>query len=148
MLTLVALTAVAGCGGSSSSPKSRAIARADAICKPLNARRNAANKAVGTLASASTLPKIAKVVPGLVAYERTAISELRALTVPASLSADWQKILGGIEQLSDNAVKLGAYARAGNVAGVTKLSHEDEQSQRELLTVAQTAGFAHCGRNV
>lgn len=146
-LALAAVTA-AGCGSSATTPKSRAIARADAICKPLNARRKTANAALGSARGAAALPKIAKIAPGLVAYERTAIAELRALTVPASLTADWRKILAGTELLAANTAKLDADAKSGNLKDVATLTQQDEKSQRELVAVATAAGFAHCGRNV
>jgi hypothetical protein len=146
VLLLTALTA-AGCGGQGSTPKSRLIARADAICKPLNARRSQANAQVGAVTGVAALPKVARVAPGLAAYERAAIAELRTLTVPASLTADWQKILAGAQQLAANTAKLGDEAKGGNLKEVEAVIHQDQQSERELIAIATAVGFKHCGRN-
>jgi hypothetical protein len=153
VIAVLAALAVAGCGGastatSSSSPKSRLIARADAICKPLNARRKAANTQVGAVTSSAALPKVARIAPGLAAYEHKEVAELQALTAPAALAGTWQKILTGAQQLADNTATLGAEAKAGNLKAVEAVIHKDQKSERELIAVAKTAGFAHCGRNV
>ncbi|HEY3960294.1 MAG TPA: hypothetical protein VGL68_07280 [Solirubrobacteraceae bacterium] len=156
--TIVALL-IAGCGGSSStasngnptasaSAKSPMVARADAICKQLNARRKQANAQVGAVTSSSALPKVARVAPGLAAYERKAIAKLHALSAPASLSVTWRKILAGTQLLAGDTAKLGVDAKAGDLKAVETLIHTDQQKERELITIATTAGFKHCGRNV
>jgi hypothetical protein len=149
-LAVAALAALiaAGCGSQAATPKSRLIASADAICKPLNARRKTANAAVGSVTGASTLPKVARIAPGLAADEHKALAELHALTAPASLAANWRKILAGTQQLADNTAKLGADAKAGDLKAVEGLIHTDQQTERELIQIAATAGFKHCGRNV
>ncbi len=145
-LVLAALI-FAGCGSSAStSPKSRMIASADAICKPLNARRAAANAQVGAV-TGSALPKVAQIAPGLAAYERKALAELNALSAPASLSEAWGKILAGTQLLAADTAKLGDDAKAGNLKAVESVVHTDQQKERELITIATTAGFKHCGRN-
>jgi hypothetical protein len=152
-LTIALLFAliVAGCGGSTStskSPKSKLIASADAICKPLNARRKEANKQVGAVTSAASLPKVARIAPGLATDEHSALAELRKLTAPAKLAGSWQKILAGMQELADNTAKLGEDASAGDLKSVEGVIHVDQQKERELIAVAANAGFAHCGRNV
>jgi asparagine N-glycosylation enzyme membrane subunit Stt3 len=144
---LVALIA-AGCGGSTSTPKSKLIASADAICKPLNARRKEANKQVGAVTSAAALPKVARIAPGLATDEHSALAELRKLTAPTKLAGSWQKILAGMQELADNTAKLGEDASAGDLKSVEGVIHVDQQKERELIAVAANAGFAHCGRNV
>jgi hypothetical protein len=134
-------------GGGKSTSKPPLIARADAICKPLNARRKADNAKVGAVTSVATLPKVAQVAPGLVAYERKAVAELRRLTAPASLAAPWRKILAGTQKLVDNTAKLGEDAQAGNLQGVKDVIHKSQETERALIVTAKTAGFAHCGRN-
>jgi hypothetical protein len=149
-LILAVLASIfAGCGGSgaSSNATSRMISSADAICKGVNARRTAANTHVGAVASQAALPKVAAVAAGLAAYERNAVVELRKLTAPASLAQDWRKILAGAEKLAGNTTKLGEEAKAKNLKGVEGLIHEDQQSEKELIAIATTAGFKHCGRN-
>src|ERR1700685_1533572 len=146
LAVLVALVA-AGCG-SSTTAKSRLIARADAICKPLNARRKQADAEVGAVRSVAALPKVARIAPGLAAYEGGVIAELRELTVPAVLGEDWQRILTGMQELAGNTAKLGEDAKAGDLQSVEGVIHTDQQKEKELITVAATAGFAHCGRNV
>jgi hypothetical protein len=147
---IAALTVLAaGCGASSTSnPKAKLIAQADAICKPLNARRKAANKQVGAVTSAATLPKVAQIAPLLAAFERNAVAELRKLSAPATLAENWRKIVAGLQQLADNTAQLGVYAKASNLKEVEGVIHKSQQKERELITIATTAGFAHCGRNV
>jgi hypothetical protein len=144
---LAALLLAAGCGSQGPSPRAKLIARADPICKGLNARRAAADTQVGAVNSVSALPKVARVAPGLAAYERSAIAELRTLAAPSSLSDSWQKILAGTELLAAHTAKLGVEAQAHDLKGVEALIHSDQQKERELITIATTAGFAHCGRN-
>jgi hypothetical protein len=152
-LVAVAATLIfAGCGsaggsGASSSAGSRMIAQADAICKELNAHRKAANNKVGAVTSVSALPKVAAVAPGLATFERGRIAELRTLSAPASISEDWRKILAGTQLLAEDAAKLGIEAKAANLKAVERVIHTDQQKERELITIAITAGFKHCGRN-
>jgi hypothetical protein len=148
ILAVAAMTAT-GCGSSHAvtTPASKMIARADAICSGLNARRSAANEQVGAVTSSAALPKVARVAPGLAAYERKAIAELRTLTAPASLSTAWRKILAGTQLLADDTAKLGVDAKAGNLKTVEGVIHTNQQKERELITIATTAGFKHCGRN-
>lgn len=150
VLAIAALTALtaAGCGSSASTPKAKLIASADAICKPLNVRRRAANAEVGAVTTAAALPKVARIAPGLAADERSAVAELRKLTAPAALTENWQKIVAGMQELADNTATLGDDARVGDLASVKQVIHTDQQKERELITIAATVGFAHCGRNV
>jgi hypothetical protein len=146
-LATVAALLLAGCGGSSASAraKSRAIAQADAICAQVNARRNAANRQLGPTVTSAVLPKLARLAPGLAAYEHGAVVELRGLAVPSGLAADWRRILAGAEQIATNTVKLGRYSKANDLKAVEALVHEDQQSEQEVSTVASAAGFKHCG---
>jgi hypothetical protein len=149
---VAALLAAAGCGSSGSSngapaSKARFIARADAICKPLNARRSAANTEVGPVTSTATLPKVAQIAPFLAAFERNAVVELRRLTAPAALAGSWRRILAGTQLLAEDSVRLGEQAKAGDLKAVKDTIHRSQQRERELIAIAAPAGFAHCGRN-
>jgi hypothetical protein len=156
--TMIAVLLAAGCGGSSkgtsngstasASAKSPMVARADAICKGMNAHRTAANKEVGAVTSVAALKTVAEVAPFLQAFERSAIAELRKLTPPSELAPTWRKILAGTELLAEHAGKLGTEASAKNLKAVEVLIHEDQKSEKELIPIAAKAGFKHCGRNV
>jgi hypothetical protein len=124
------------------------IAKADAICKPLNARRKAANKQAGAVTNATALSKVAAIGQGIVAAERSAIAQLRGLTPPSDLASAWRKILAGAELLAGNTAKLGEAAKAKDLKRAEVLIHEDQQSEKALIPVAAKAGFRHCGRNV
>jgi hypothetical protein len=156
--TAIAVLLAAGCGGSSksisggtaasASAKSPMVARADAICKVMNEHRKAANKEVGAVTSVAALKKVAGIAPFLQAFEHNAVIELRKLTPPSALAPAWRKILAGTELLADHAGKLGTEASAKNLKAVEVLIHEDQKSEKELIPIATTAGFAHCGRNI
>jgi hypothetical protein len=152
--TTIAVLLAAGCGSgsngstASASAKSPMVARADAICKTMNERRNAANKEVGAVTTVASLKKVAEIAPFIQAYEHNAVIELRKLTLPSELASVWQKILTGAELLSEHAGKIGTEATAKNLKAVEVLIHEDQKSEKELLPLAIKAGFKHCGRNV
>jgi hypothetical protein len=146
VLAAVATLLLAGCGSQKSTSKSRMISRADAICQPLNAQRKAGNKSVGAVTGIKRMLKIAQIAPGLATSEHRAVAELRALTAPAALAATWQQILAGTQQLADNTVKLGAYAKVYDLKHVESVIHSDQQSERALAAIATKAGFKHCGR--
>ncbi len=156
LATAIAALLVAGCGAggsagnptASASAKSPMVVRADAICGSLNARRKAANQRVGAVTSVAALAKVAEIAPGLVAYEHSAIAELRKLIPPSELASAWQKILAGTELLAEHAGRLGEAAKAKDLKAVETLIKEDQKSEKEMIPVATSAGFKHCGRNV
>ncbi len=157
-LVATALT-VAGCGGStktvgatqassvgstqSSSPsgaltRSELIAKADPICRRVNAEISA--KVYRTAAS------IGQLAPELASFEQAATTELRSLTPPASLAQDWHQIVADNQTRAEDTAKLGEYIRAKKQAAANSLLISTGPIQRQMLAIAARDGFNDCSR--
>ncbi len=101
--------AVAGCGGSSAKPLTRAelTAQANAICKTVTAKL--ASKTI------NNEKDIARVAPELASFEQSALTKLSKLVPPAELANDWKQFVADAETLAENTAKLGEYAKANNL---------------------------------
>jgi hypothetical protein len=148
LLPLVAVLA-AGCGSTQTLTRAQLVARADPICASASAKREAANATLGhatSLASPPTLEALAKTAPALGTYESQVVSRLRQLNAPASLAGDWKSMLAGLQQLANDTVRLGAYAKEKNVTGGEKLIASSKNTRRQILTIAIRDGLGPCGR--
>jgi hypothetical protein len=112
------------------------IAKADKICGRIIAK--VLSKVVKTPQEA------ARVEPQNAAYQRTALGELGKLTPPASLASDWKQILTAIQLIIINTDKLGEYAKANNVKGMSTTLIAGMHVPRQMLTVAKRDGFKAC----
>jgi hypothetical protein len=155
------MLAASGCGGSSKSshqaasstqapasgnvessaskaPLSRAelIAKADAICKDLNAKRS-------TIVLRS-VADYARYLPQAAAYYRAAIVELDKLNPPASMSRDWQTIIKADRIIAVNTAKVGEDAKAKKIAAIRPLYAATAPIQKHRLATAQRDGFKYC----
>jgi hypothetical protein len=147
-VALVIALVAAGCGSSSDTGASKLVAEADPICKQVSVERTAANTAVSNASSstAKTLQVLARVAPPVAADEQRAIVRLRALKAPASLASDWQKLLAGMEQLANDATKIGADAKSGHYKDVTLLTANGRTVREQITAIATRDGFTYCGR--
>lgn len=118
--------------------RSQLIAKADAICFRVNAKR-AASKI-------HTTESIAKYVPALAAYERTAYAELGKLVPPASMTTEWNELVTLAKTLAAETTKVGQYAQAGNLKAMSGPLVASNQSQQKLLELAQHSGFKDCAQ--
>jgi hypothetical protein len=154
---------ISGCGGSTSSssrsqapvhavsqratatnglPLSREalIARADAICKSINARLNST--------VLSSRRQVERFFPRMASFERKALSELRALVPPPSLSRDWSNVIASIETLADNTTKFSEALKSLDGAELNRaaqaLAASNYRTRKPMLEAAANAGFSEC----
>jgi hypothetical protein len=116
--------------------RSELIARADAICYRLNARR-----------SATTIGRpqdYERVVPALASYELAAATEMGKLVPPASMAHDWQQIVAGSRTVAAATGRFHTYAeaKAGTLAHTIDLVLG--KGIDELVHAAKRAGFKDC----
>ncbi len=135
---VTAMLAVAGCGGSSSKPLTRAelTAKADAICKTVGAKL--ATKTI------KTQQDIARVAPELAGFEQSALAELGKLVPPATLANDWKQFVAGAQTLAENTAKLGEYAKASNLKAAKGLITSSEAVQLRMMAIAKRDGLTNC----
>jgi hypothetical protein len=118
--------------------RSQLIARADAICARVNT-----HLAHTTVHSSRELVQAA---PGIAAFERSALAELKRLTPPVALSADWKTMLGGLELLAQATQKYGEYVGANQTGVATGFAQSVQERQRQVAAVAERDGFQSCGK--
>jgi len=156
---VAAVALAAGCGGqgktqqtkSASVPRSseprtahesaaaaRLIAKADAICKRLN------NKLAATASTGSEARQLARSAPRHAAQERRAVAELRTLTPPASLAADWTQMIAYRQTLLEELVELARYAKANNARAIQSLGASKKRVHQKLKELARRDGFKDC----
>lgn len=138
---VVSMLAGSGCGGSASSPKSLTrsdlIARADAICRRVNA------KLTGTrIRSKRTFVELA-------VYEHAAVTEMRKLIPPASMEKGWGQIVSGAQARADATANLGKYSLAEAFRGTpaTRSAYTaGVEGARRMLAAAQREGLKDCAQ--
>jgi hypothetical protein len=149
-LAMLAVVALTGCGGSSPTTLTRAelVAHADPVCKQVSARRSAANdeltKAGAT--SAKGLQLLARVAPGIAAYEHQAVDQLRTLKAPTTLTSEWRQMLTGMQTLADDTSQIGVEAKANKLKKVESITSSGRSVREKLTTIAARDGFTYCGR--
>jgi hypothetical protein len=138
--------AICGCGGSSESSGSSKtltredlIAKANAICARVNARRASTHY--------GALPEVARVAPQLAAYEQTAATELSKLAPPTSMANDWQQIVSSAQALAGYTFRIGDYARSKKVAAAQPLFGLIQHSHRQLVLTATADGLTECAKS-
>lgn len=140
---LVAIVfAASGCGGSTGSTKpltrSELIARADAICRRINAQLNT----IGI--------KSGKDYARLGAYEQAAVAEMRRLTPPTSMASGWEQVVSGAQARADATAKIGTYPPEGAFVArkpaVRAAYAAAGTGMRRMTVAAQREGFKDCAR--
>jgi hypothetical protein len=122
------------------APLTRAqlIAKGDAICYRLNARRQ------------STRIEHAKdyehLIPSLAAYESQGANEMSQLVPPASMAHAWRSIVIGSHTIAEVTGRFHRYSEASNL----KLSHQYDvllgHAIDQVVHNAKHAGFKECSR--
>jgi hypothetical protein len=128
-------------GGStpaSSLSSSAFIARADAICRRLNAEIAKAKS------KNTSLSEIARVAPSNAALEQAAVGELAGLTPPASIAREWRQIVAYRRTLAAELLTLGKDAKAKDSAGVQALAESKKSVHKKLSALGTKAGFKDC----
>lgn len=148
---------IAGCGGGSGAGATQAagpqstgasgdptqvqwIASADAICKRIDGELAAAKPA------GSSLKDTISVVSRHAAIERKGLSELRALTPPASLARPWHLLLGYRGRLARELTILLRDTKSRNVAAIRALRVSKRRAHLALRVLAKHAAFQDCGQ--
>ena len=151
VVVLATTIVMSGCGGTTATspqkslaadataPLTRAtlIAKADAICARVNAKR-----ATVTITSTQSY---AQLTP-LAAYERTASAELATLAPPASMADDWHQILNDSRVLAEVTDRVAPYAQANNLKGAHTLLVVASNAEHQMLLLAKRDGFSSCAR--
>jgi hypothetical protein len=134
---------MSGCGGSSgavqtSSSTTSLVARADAICRRLNA------ELVANLPKSVSPQAVASVTPRNAALEQRAVSELARLQPPQSSAQKWREIISYRGMLATALTDLARAAKAGNRASMARLSQYKQRVRRKLLVTGERGGFSSC----
>ncbi|HEY2142002.1 MAG TPA: hypothetical protein VGG98_08080 [Solirubrobacteraceae bacterium] len=116
------------------------IARADAICRRLNAELAASKPA------SQGVHEIARVAPRRAALEQAAVSELSKLMPPAKIAREWQRVVAYRRTLAQELVKAAQFARANDIAAIRSLATSKARGHKELNAIAIRAGFTDCAR--
>jgi hypothetical protein len=125
-------------GGVAATP--RFFATAAAICSRLS---RAITDPKGTVLN---LKSLARLAPRHAALEKKAVKELSALTAPASVAADWLRILAYRRRLAEELAKLGHAARADDVAGINRLGAVKKRLYKDLSSLATHDGVSACAK--
>jgi len=123
---------------SSSSDASRFTAKADSICKRLDAELTAPKRLV--------MGEIARSARRNAALERKGTVELSKLPPPALLARDWRQILMLREKLADGLVRLVRYAQANDIRAIRTLTTAKLRIHQELSRLATHDGFRYCSQ--
>jgi len=138
---LAAVAPAAGCG-SSPKPLTRAqlTSRADAICRAVKAKIEAANKG----GSANTPQQLERLTAKISRFEQAALVELAKLVPPQALEADWKRFVAGAQTLAEDTVNLGEYAAAKNQAAARRLIGAAEATQKQMAAIAKRNSLKDC----
>lgn len=123
---------------SPTAPLTRAelIAKGDAICWRVNARR------VSTKVSSPA--DYERLVPPLAAYELAAAAEMRRLTPPASMAKAWEQITSATQTIAEVTGTYREYSKASNEKLVHHLDAILATAIHQMVTAAKREGFKNC----
>lgn len=138
--TLVAVAAAAGCGSPKPLTRAQLTSRADAICRGVKAKLEAASKGQ----SVSTPQQIERLTAKLSSFEQTALAELGELVPPRALEDDWKRFVAAAGALAEYTAKVGEYAAAKNAAATKRVIASAESAQKQITVVAKRMGLKDC----
>jgi hypothetical protein len=114
------------------------IARADLICRRVNAKRAATR-----IANAGDY---ARLIPPLAEYLLAAVAEMRKLTPPASMESGWNQIVAYAQESAHSVAEFGQYAKANKLNSIS-MSGAGVRANERMLAIAKREGFDDCARN-
>jgi hypothetical protein len=123
---------------SGSLTRAQLIARGNAICYRLNARRSSTR--------ISRPQDYERLVPVLAAYELAAATEMSKLTPPASMARDWRQMIAGSRTIAEVTGHFQRYSEAGNEKKSRPLDAILGKAIEELTSAAKHAGFKDCAQ--
>ena len=135
-------TSVSTTESSSTSPLSRSqlVARADTICRRLNAELGSAKYYI------RTQQDVIRVAPLRAATETGALTELEKLTPPASVASAYQRMLVARHTLIEDIVKLGQDAAIRDKEAEMPLFASSAAVVRQMGLAARDSGFKYCSQ--
>jgi hypothetical protein len=120
--------------------RSQLTARADAICKQVQAEINAVKPK--TVSDA----EIVRLVPGRATSERHAAVALGKLTPPTAIAADWQLVVRYRRTLAHELEDLVEAARHHATHAIAMLGTTKQRNHEQLLAAAKRVGVQECGQ--
>jgi hypothetical protein len=143
VVATVVLTA-AGCGGSA-PPRTpvtaqQLIVKTNAACAKIHAAFEEY--------TVTTSPSLARAATSLAPFETQIVGGLKKLappSSPASLKADWETIVRGLDTLATDTARVGEYAAQNNLPAARPLIVQTNSARVQILTVAKRSGFTSCG---
>jgi hypothetical protein len=149
VLLVLALTALAGCGGSDDPQTEDFVAQANRICREGAERLEAVMREQQQ--AAQDLDSLEKQQAAVAtALERTAeayepyMQRLRALEPPSELEREWTTFLDGVGRAFDRIPELADATRAGDRERLRELSEEFTRIARETRPFAEQHGLDDC----
>lgn len=164
----LAVLAIAGCGGHSgataSSQKSRPagttastrsssapgtgstagfVAKADAICRRVNAELAAGGVRRGKRVALGTIGRMAS---RNAAIERKGLARLESLAVPGAISVVWQRVLADRTALSRQLTELAEVVPRKDASAIKALGTTKKRLHADLSKAAKQGGFEDCGK--
>ncbi len=118
--------------------RAQLIAKGDAICYRLNARR--ASTRIDRPADYERL------VPALAAYELAGASEMSTLTPPPALAQDWRRMVEGARTIAQATARIRNARLAGSKSFAEAIEPVLYKGIEELTGAAKSAGFKECSR--
>jgi hypothetical protein len=110
------------------------IKQADAICRRANQRRDSLKHQHNTLVNFTTLA----------ASENIEFAELAKLVAPASMTNDWNTIVGSGQAFAADLGRLANLARSKNNAAMRPLIQMAREAQERVLNTTKADGFKQC----
>jgi len=117
-------------------PRAQWIAKADAICAHLSDQLAATR--------AKSLRDLARVLPQVVVYERTALGELAQLIPPARETRDWQQFLASGQLWAQDSALVAKAVQAPGFTLASPLPKAANHAHENLMAVAKRNGFKDC----
>jgi hypothetical protein len=118
--------------------RSELLAKGDAICYRLNARRSSLKL--------ERPQDYERIVPPLAAYELAAANEMGQITPPASMANDWQEMVAGSHTIAEATGRFHTYKEANTGKLAITVDHLLGKGIDELTQAAKRAGFKDCAR--
>jgi hypothetical protein len=158
-LLLLGVLAVAGCGGSdtttshgaatptsaststtTASSRRSFVVQADEVCSRIN------TEILAVKAKGGTAAEVKRVVPRIISIERKGIAALEQLRPPASLGADWLRMLGYRRTLAGELADLLSAAEKNDGTSIKPLAASKKRVHARLTQTAKAHGFKDCAK--
>lgn len=139
--TTVTATSTTGTTGVNSAPtamsRSELTTSANAICKRLHTQ-------LKNFSTQSALG-LDRIYTRAAAAEQASLANLRKLSPPANLNADWNQIMSALGTLAADSIKYAEYTKTKNQAAALRVSESFGSIKIQAGTVATHDGLAECG---